>query len=110
MKFNDIEHYTNYWCKSKGISSQALTSHKQIDDIMLLLKWRDSIWPVLDQKEQGVWAAYWSWCYHKQYPLKNKHLTKLEKITISAIDRHEQKESKLEKQRNQIKQLRKATA
>ena len=97
-----IEYYTNYWCKTKGISKKDLESHPQIDDVILMLRFRDSLWSNMNASEQGIWAAYWSRVYHKRRALHNKALKKLEQITITATDRLLQ----LQNQRQRIKALR----
>jgi hypothetical protein len=83
-----------------------LARHPQADDIVLLLKWRDEMWTKLTKKEQGAWAAFWSWTYHNKYPLKQKHLTKLETITIQATDRHLKSLVIKAEQKQKIRQLR----
>lgn len=85
---SELEHYTNYWCKSKGISSKDLTEHPRIDDIILLLAFREAMWIKLNKAEQGCWSGYWSSIYHKRNRLKGKALKKLEQITITAENRH----------------------
>lgn len=97
-----LEYYTNYWCRSKGISKKDLESHAQIDDVILMLRFRDNLWTILNQSEQAIWGAYWNTVYHKRRPLHNKALKKLEQITITATDRLH----KLQAQRQRIKALR----
>lgn len=95
-------HYTNLWCCSIGIKSRDLTNHPQIDDVIILVKFHQECWFDMDQEQRGVWAAYWSWTYHKQFPLKAKHLKKLANIMASVIGRR----TKAEKTRQHIKALR----
>jgi hypothetical protein len=97
---------TNYWCRSKGIKSEDLDTHPQIDDVMLLLKYRDGMWIKLNTSEQAHWGAIWDWTYHRKYPLKNKHLAKLELITIQAEQRHANKMAQINKARQKIRSLR----
>jgi len=97
-----IQYYTNYWCKTKGITARDLETHPQIDDIIFMLKFRDLMWNQLNNSEQGIWAAYWSRVYHKKRQLHKKALKKFEQITITSTNRQEQ----LEQQRQLIKALR----
>lgn len=99
MAYRTLEHEQTlgYWLAKRGISRKALDTHPHIDDVILLLKWRDTMWNKLNKSEQAVWGAYWGSVYHKQKALKNKALAKLEKITITVTERH-----------NKIKALRKA--
>jgi hypothetical protein len=80
-------HYTNMWCRSMGIKSRDLDNHPTIDDCILLVNFRQINWQFLTRKEQGIWSAYWSWCYHNQVPIKKAWLSKLENITHSVIIR-----------------------
>jgi len=84
----ELEHYTNYWCKTKGISLKDLERHPRADDLVLLIAFRDALWPKLNKSEQSCWAGYWSSVYVKKNTLKTKALNKLEQITITATDRH----------------------
>ena len=99
---SELTYYTNLWCRSVGIKSRDLTKHPQIDDVIILVKFHQEFWFDLDKTQRGVWAALWSWVYHKQFSLKAKHLNKLANITASVIGRR----SKAEKTRQHIKALR----
>lgn len=108
QRLQDIEasQFLGYWARTKGIKQQDLTQHPQIDDIILLIKYRDSIWGKLNKPEQSSWAGIWSWVYTKGYPLKKKHLKKLEQVYTTATDRHLQKLIKQAEQKQRIKALR----
>ena len=95
-------HYTNWWCRTIGIKSRDLDNHPQIDDAIILVKFHQEAWQDMDSEQRGVWAAYWSWVYHNQYPLKAKHLNKLTNIMASVIGRR----TKTQKTRQRIKALR----
>ena len=99
---SEIKFFTNYWCKTKGIHSRDLENHPQADDVVLMLKWRDDLWQLLNKSEQAIWGAYWNVVYHKRRKLTFKALTKLEKITINAIGRQQA----VTTQRQRIKSLR----
>lgn len=103
---DELRHYTNYWCKTKGISSKDLDTHPRADDLTLLIAFRDAMWDKLNQKERGCWAGYWSSIYVKKNKLKPKALNKLEQITITATDRHLTTLVKTSQQRQKIKALR----
>lgn len=103
---SEITYYTNYWCKSKGISAKDLEAHPQIDDVVLLINYRDSMWSKLNKSEQAHWGAVWDWCYHRKFALKKKHLKKFESIIQEANQRHTEKLNKILKARNKIFQLR----
>ena len=82
MQFKDLEQeqYVGYWCKTKGITKKDLESHPQIDDVILLLKYRADCWHRLNTSEQAVWGAFWGQTYKKRKALRNKSLKKLESI------------------------------
>lgn len=95
-----------YWLAKKGISLKALETHPHFDDVVLLLEWRDAMWHKLNPSEQAIWGAYWGNTYTKRRALKKKALKKLEQITITATERHEEKLIQANKQRQRIKALR----
>lgn len=90
-----ITHFTNRWCREKGIHSKDLESHPQADDVVLLINFRDQFWPYMDAKEQGAWAAYWSWTYTRKFSLKKKYLEKLETIGNSAAFKKQKQQERL---------------
>ena len=102
------EQTLGYWLATKGITRKALDTHPHCDDIILLLKWRDSMWHKLNPSEQAIWGAYWGSVYHKRRKLKNKALKKLEQITITATERHNRQEQQSQQARSRIQSLRKA--
>jgi hypothetical protein len=79
-EFKNIQHQTNYWCRTKGIHSIDLEQHPQADDIVLLIGFRDEFYTKLTYSEQGTFNGIWGMVYNKRFPLKAKHLGKLEKI------------------------------
>ena len=99
---SELNFFTNYWCRTKGIHSRDLESHPQADDVVLMLKYREDLWQLLNNSEQAVWGAYWNIVYHKRRKLTFKALDKLEKITINALDR----QTIISQQRQRIKSLR----
>lgn len=101
-----IQGVTNYWCRTKGIHNSDLDTHPQIDDVVLLIRYRDALWTKLNRSEQAHWGAVWSWTYHHRMPLKTKHLKKLESITQQAETRHKAQRQSLAKAREKIKKLR----
>lgn len=106
LTIKEINHYTNYWCKTKGITSKDLEQHPQVDDVILLVAFRDAMWDKLNVSERACWAGYWSSVYVKKNKLKSKALTKLEQITIIATNRHLKKIITQASQRKTIKALR----
>jgi hypothetical protein len=95
-----------YWSKTKGITQKDFEQHPRIDDIILLIRFRDALWSRLNQSERGCWAGYWSSVYVKKNKLKTKALKKLEQITITAEQRHLQNIIHQAKQTQQIRSLR----
>jgi hypothetical protein len=95
-------HEVNLWCCSIGIRSSELTSHKNIDDVILLYNIRRESWSFMNSKERGIWAAYWKFVYHEDKPLSKKGLKKIEHVVESVIIRQQA----LEQSRLKIKQQR----
>jgi hypothetical protein len=85
LSISEKTHYTNLWCKQQGIQSRDLDNHPTIDDAIILINFRNEFFIDMNERERGVWAAYWNFVYHRQFGLKGKHLRKLEKIAESAI-------------------------
>jgi len=102
---SELTHYTNYWCKTKGISIKDIESHPRADDIVLLVAFRDEFWNKLNKFEQASWAGYWSSVYVKKNKLKKKALDKLENIIITANQRHLKNLVIQAQQRQRIKAL-----
>lgn len=103
-----LEYATIRWLKQRGLTLKDLESHPQIDDVILLSRWRDEFWTQATKNERAFWSSQWDWAYHKQCPLKKKYLSKLEEITITVSDRHIKQLVKQATQRQRIQQLRKA--
>lgn len=100
------EYALAYWCSLKGIKKADLDRHPSIDDVILLMRWRDAMWQSVNNSEQAFWGALWNIVYRNGGKLKKKHLDKLEFITNNIILRQEKKAQKLQTQRERIKQLR----
>ena len=69
------------WCRSRGITVHDLESHPQMDDLILLLRWRDFAGNNVSHDEEGFYAGLWGMVYKLHYPLKKLHLQRLEQIT-----------------------------
>mgnify|MGYP003115597906 FL=1 len=69
-----------YWAKSRGITLKDLETHKRIDDVILLLQYKDSFGMHLSRSEKATWGAIWGSVYHKNKPIKPKMLDKLAHI------------------------------
>jgi hypothetical protein len=101
---SEIIHYTNWWCCSLGFKSTDLENHPKIEDVLLLVKFRQRFWSDMLNKERSTWGAIWGWVYLNKYTITNKNLGKLEKIINNIQYRQELHNT----QRNKIKALRQA--
>ncbi len=81
----ELQHFTNMWCRQNGIKQRDLTGHPNIDDVVLLVNFRNEFWQDLSKIEQATWSGFWSIIYHRQFNLKAKHLAKLETMAQSAL-------------------------
>ncbi len=103
----ELQHFTNMWCQTNGIKQRDLTNHPNIDDVILLVNFRNEFWSDLTKIEQATWSGFWSIIYHRQFSLKAKHLAKLESIAQSAIftrQRHQQRQGKIKALRARAKE------
>lgn len=97
-----LQHYTNQWCYANGIKQRDLTNHPNIDDVVLLVNFRNEFWQDLSKIEQATWSGFWSIIYHRQFNLKAKHLAKLELMAQSALFQRQ----KTQERRGKIQALR----
>lgn len=101
----EIEHYTNYWCRCKGIRAKDLTTHPYIKDVVILIQWRDHFWNKANKSEQHHWSVLWNIVYESKRPAAQSKWEKLHTQTENIISKQQQ----LETQRQTIKALRKAS-
>ena len=95
----ELEHFTNMWCRQNGIKQRDLTNHVNIDDVILLVNFRNEFWQDLTKIEQATWSGFWSIIYHRQFNLKAKHLAKLENMAQSAVfqrQKQQQRQGKIQ--------------
>lgn len=101
-----LDHYTNLWCRQKGISIRDIEQHPQADDVIMLINWRDAMWDNLDKVQQGSFAGIWSYVYSYKKPIRQKHITKLESITLTAMALHTKTQNKQARIKARIMALR----
>jgi hypothetical protein len=102
-----IEGVTNYWCRTQGIHSQDLTTHPQIDDVIMLIKFIEEYQRDFTAKQRVELHLIWHSCYNNKKPLGTKYLKALTHIgqRITLIRHH--KAQAVNKARERIKALRK---
>ena len=71
---NELQHITNYWCRTVGIHYADLLQHPQIDDAIILIKFINEYQKEFKAKQRIEVYIYWDWCYTKRRPLKQRHL------------------------------------
>lgn len=106
-KLQEIEQnqLIGYWIKSKGITFKDLQKHPQIDDVILLLKVKQMA-HMFTNSEQSHWGAVWAIVYKDKKPLKQKHITKIQKNIEQAITRHNYKQKQLQANLKKIYKMR----
>lgn len=87
-----------YWAKTKGITLKDLERHKQINDVVLLLQFKDHFNVYFTKSETASWGAIWGIVYHKKRSLKQKHLHTL--ANIGKRIKHRQEKIKQLRQQN----------
>ena len=66
-----------YWLKSRGLTLNDLEKHKQLDDLILLLKIKQQTQDIFNQSEHAHWGALWNIVHKSKKQLRKKHLDKL---------------------------------
>jgi len=69
-----------YWAKSRGITLKTLHNHRYIDDVILLINFKDSFNLHMDSKQKQVWGGIWSSVYTKKKKISKNALNKLLRI------------------------------
>jgi len=100
---SEIEHLTNYWIKTLGIKSIDLTTHPQIDDVILLIKFLKEFLEELKGNNRIGTYIIWDWVYKERKPLSKKYLKRLNRIGQSVLRNRHFKQQKINQQRKQIK-------
>jgi hypothetical protein len=83
------EQLLGYWIKRFGINRNDLTSHPQIDDLILLIRWRAEFYRDGKAKHKRFFDNVWKWVYNNKLPLKAKQLSTLGYYAEGTI-RHRQ--------------------
>lgn len=89
LKDNEQEQLVGYWIKRHGITKSDLTEHPQIDDVMLLIRWKDEFYRDGKAKHKRFFDNTWSWVYHNRLPLKANHLNILRHYAQGTIRHRE---------------------
>lgn len=69
-----------YWAKTRGITLKDIEKHPQIEDVILLLNYKDTFGYYFTKSEASTWGALWSRAYHKKRSIKPQYLEKLAQI------------------------------
>jgi hypothetical protein len=112
---------TNYWCKTLGIQSKDLgcgvrhtdkgiqidnqTSHPQIDDVILLIKFIKEFNSFFNNDDRIAVHVIWTWCYSQKLPLKKRHFKRLLNIGTRARRKRFFKQAQLDTARQKIRTL-----
>lgn len=83
------EQLVGYWISRYGISKKDLDTHPQIDDLMLLIRWKAEFYKTGTAKHKKFFDNTWNWVYNNKLPLKAKQLRTLAYYTEGNI-RHRQ--------------------
>ena len=105
QRVQDLEQrqLVGYWAKKKyGTNAKILLEHDNWRDVSLMLEYREEFQGNWNQKEHNTWASYWSLVVYKGFPLKGKHLRKLESIAQGILERRQKNHT----QRQKIQALR----
>jgi len=95
------EQLVGYWIAKWGMKRHDLLQHPCIDDLILLINFRQEFWHQMNRNTQAQWGAFWGYTYAKRKPLKNKSLKKLESIITNI----QYRQNKIAQQRQIIRTL-----
>jgi len=122
--------YTTQWCRQYGIKpcdlgcSTAITvdgkirpyqnAHPAIDDVIILIKFRDAYWQHMSKAQKQTWESMWEWTYTLKRSSRQKHLSKLESMTFDIENNitytNLKAQARKERARSKIKALRQQTS
>lgn len=102
----EIEHLTRYWCRTLGIHDKDLLTHPQINDLIILINFRNEFWKEMNKHQRKSWECCWQWAYKLKRSSRQKHLVKLEKIGCEIENNRLYKKIVKQAQREKIKTLR----
>jgi hypothetical protein len=83
-KEREQEQLIGYWAKTIGISKQVLDKHPCIDDIILLMRFREAT-PRLSKYNYKLYRRIYDSVYTGRIPLKQKQLQALERIVKKSM-------------------------
>lgn len=102
-----IEGVTNYWCRTQGIHYQDLTSHPQVDDVILLIQFVQEFQTEFTAKQRVELHLIWHSCYVNRKALGKRYLKALSHIGQRITHIRQHKAQARHRARQQIKALRK---
>jgi hypothetical protein len=101
-----IEGVTNYWCRTIGIHNADLHTHPQIDDVIILIRFREAYWRWMHKGQKTSLQYMFDWTYKRKNCLQDKHLEKLKQMALTLENNRLFLNIQLENKRTKIKQLR----
>lgn len=117
-----LSQYTTDWCRQHGIKPCDLgcttlvteegklrpyqNAHPAIDDVIILIKFRDAFWTYMNKHQKKSWECWWKWAYTLKKPSRQKHLTKMASMAMDIENTMLFKNIRKQAQREKIKSLR----
>jgi hypothetical protein len=89
------EQILGYWIRRYGITKRDLDTHPQINDLMLLIKFRSEFWDMNSQFKKKFERS-WDWVYNHKMPLKKNHLNNLTRIGKAITKWRKNRQDKIE--------------
>jgi len=81
-------------------------AHPAIDDVIILIKFRDAFWQYMNKSQKKSWESWWKWAYTLKKPSRQKHLTKMASMAVDIDNTTLFLNIKRQAQREKIKTLR----
>ena len=97
------EQLLGYWVKQFGITSKDLNNHPQIEDLMLLIRWKAEFYHDSKSKHKRFFENTWNWVYYNKRALKEKQLSSLGYFAEGIIRHRQNIHNKTQAQRQIIK-------
>ncbi len=117
-----LSQFTTNWCRQNGIKPRDLgcttlmteegklrpyqNAHPVIDDVIILIKFRDAFWSYMNKHQKKSWECWWKWAYTLKKPSRQKHLTKMASMAMDIENTILFKNIRKQSQREKIKSLR----
>jgi hypothetical protein len=97
------EQLLGYWIRGLGITKKDLDRHPQINDLMLLIQYREEFYADQKAKHKKFFNNTWNCVYTRRLPLTAKQLRTLRHYAQGTVAHRENVQTRVQQQRQTIK-------